>query len=382
MNYRRYLLKFIFVPIFSVVSFLHAEGGYQRLLNEEPEHAAAIEEAVHQLIADPTSLDCEPLGGGWSSATLYTLRQGEEAYVLRLIALHRPEERTFQEIEAQKRAAQLGISPEISAHSSDGRVIIMPYIQGSTLEEHLDGGEEVDPQLFEKLGRMLRCLHESPAPTFFCRSHTERAIKHYHSALQQGVLLPTFFDEHFLQEFLEEGAWLAAGEQGFCHGDLHDRNILLDQEGDPWIIDWDAASLDDPTHDLANLMIANQLTDEQIAALLRGYAGDFAASEEFAMKVERACKRFCFLVASIWLDFSSSSHPEEGRVLSYEERQAAIDEQFASLLTSQRGRGLIQKARSHEHEGTQEIALLFLKKYMEWPSTSHTMVPAEELAAS
>ena len=109
------------------------------------------------------------------------------------------------------------------------------------------------------IGRSLRQLHDSvveaPDPNGWLDDHgmptTERFIQ---ESLQNGTLEP------------ETAAWLLAWHETlmaqtgqvleqkvFCHGDLHECNVLVEPGQAPWIIDWGDAGWADPSVDFGNM---------------------------------------------------------------------------------------------------------------------------------
>lgn len=66
-----------------------------------------------------------------------------------------------------------------------------------------------------------------------------------------------------------------------CHNDLNPKNIMFDSDR-AWLIDWESAGLNDPLFDLAVMMHAQHLSDEQIECAIEQLFGEAPNQEHWA----------------------------------------------------------------------------------------------------
>jgi aminoglycoside phosphotransferase (APT) family kinase protein len=215
---------------------------------------ARLEPLLGPAAAPPVALD-----GGITNRN-WRVRLGEGEYVVRVCS---PGTEVLGidrdcEHEAARRAAALGIAPEIAAYLPDDGVVVTRWVEGGTL-----GAEEVRARAAEVAGA-LRAFHAGPplSATFWVPDLVREQL-----ALLADV--PPVIERALA--FAE--ALPAPGALAPCHNDLLSANFVRDGER-VLIVDWEYAGMNDPLFDLANLCVNNGYTDGDARVLLRAYFGD------------------------------------------------------------------------------------------------------------
>jgi thiamine kinase-like enzyme len=112
-----------------------------------------------------------------------------------------------------------------------------------------------------------------------------------------------------------------------CHNDLKPENILFDG-GRVWLVDWEAAFLNDRYHDLAmvaNFVVTNDAEEE---AYLRAYFGE-AACEYRLARFYLMRQTMHVLYAMVFMLFGSGGKPIDANAKGQDARRI-ISEQHAS----------------------------------------------------
>ncbi|MFW9978609.1 MAG: phosphotransferase family protein, partial [Candidatus Thorarchaeota archaeon] len=170
---------------------------------------------------------------------------------------------------------------DVDSNVFDRPFIIMDRIVGKTLMEHmLDGSAERYAESIRLFCRVFVQLHKidwkkislvpesyltSDFPTLF-RNHLNGSRNH---AIDNGVPYLTTIVT-WLENHLNEIEPLPLS---LLHRDFHPSNILLDESGNPYVIDWTAATIGDPRMDIAwSLLLAKLHFNEDLAdVILSGY---------------------------------------------------------------------------------------------------------------
>lgn len=148
--------------------------------------------------------------------------------------------------------------PRVYAHGVasaefGGAFLVMDFVPGVPMwKRYMDGSGNLNPALvIDFAGLMVRLHRVDPEPLKGVPSTFSTDLLHHlaHSHGLSGAFAPAF-------------AWLSEREPGVdrqprsvIHGDFHVDNILADGEKEPVVIDWTAATVDDPRADLGWTMV-------------------------------------------------------------------------------------------------------------------------------
>lgn len=352
-KYSKYLL---FIAL--IYASLQGENySYSDLLKEsQPEQIKALQEASSFLKWNEDTR-FESLEGGLTKAKVYSFEFEEKKYVLRFLALTPSisKEMRQNEIQALNIGHKLGIAPRCVFSDEDAVLMIMPFIQGRSLDHR-------DDHLLSQLGTMIRKLHNYSDAYPVRNSLKDRISLHYQKAIKTGVAYPTGFDQE-VQNVLNKSSSRSLVPS---HGDLNPSNILIDDSsGNINIIDWTTATLEDPFFDLSFFSLLSNLSPFQEEIFLEAYFGRKPSEKEWEILQEEKAK-ICLLTATIWFRFSET--PEELK-LPLESRIAALDAKLYSptlkSIQDYLGKGIVVDLNTASKSDVKSYALSFYKAYLE-----------------
>jgi len=181
------------------------------------------------------------LTGGGSTAKMFKFKAVGKYYVLRLMDLEQPIEERRIQVECAQYGAKLNIAPTCYYADEENGIIIMDYVNQEALTKEI---------VLEKMPKLLRKLHysEKILPVFcetfsYMNDFIAKAIKiipsrqviNYYKVIQD------------IMSILSHHKELAS-----CHNDLNSENLLYDGK-QIFLIDFEAAGLEDPYFDLATV---------------------------------------------------------------------------------------------------------------------------------
>jgi len=210
------------------------------------ERQAAVTAALQTAFASTQLDNISLLHGGGSTSLTYKINVNQQIYVLRIMGLDQPINDRCTQIDCLKKAAQLNIAPHCYYANADTGVIIMTYIAPQPVTDR--------ERFLIELAPIVRDLHRA---VDFLPVHIKTFD--YLSDLVQTLqlsALPGFLADYFkqmatIQQLLKPHLISRA-----CHNDLNFQNILFDGTK-IWLIDWEAAGMEDPFFDLAT--VCNQV---------------------------------------------------------------------------------------------------------------------------
>ena len=175
------------------------------------------------------------------------------------------------EYEANRRAAEVGVGPEVAGFVKDEGWLVTRFIDGRPIPLE----EFRQPDTIRRVVDALRKFHDSaPIPGRF-DAHT--VVEEYRrEAEAHGVTIP---DAYSGAHAMSERVRLLRGPQPTvpCHNDLLNANFLDD--GEIKIVDWEYAGMGDRFFDLANLSVNQEFGVAEDAILLTSYFGEATAAD-------------------------------------------------------------------------------------------------------
>lgn len=219
-----------------------------------------IDDALYQSFGTAQVSDVSLMAGGLSGSSIYKVRIGDRAYILKLTTPQESDALSVVDL-----AATAGVAPKVYFNNQHQGVSISDFIDSQPMRSAFSPDE-----LVIKLATTIRTIHALPStiqgqPLF---KTVDALISQFKKS---GMLSGPVFDECFSKyQRLKENYTLRVGDRVCSHNDLNPNNILCDGKN-IWIIDWDTASLNDRFIDLANAANFFVHTPEHEDAYLRAY---------------------------------------------------------------------------------------------------------------
>lgn len=219
-----------------------------------------LEAALGPLTGEP-----EALGGGITNHNVRMCLGGRDV-VVRLCAEGVDIlgiDRSVEDI-ATRRAAALGIGPEVVAFFPDLQVLVTRWVEGG----EVPADELREPAVLERIAGALHAFHDG-APL----DKTFEVV-----ALARRQVAAARDPDPRLARAIELGARIDAALQGPehepvpCHNDLLGANFVGTGDG-LRLVDWEYAGMNDRYFDLANFSVNNDLGDADDRVLLEAYFG-------------------------------------------------------------------------------------------------------------
>lgn len=220
-----------------------------------------------RLEAELGALTGEPdtLGGGITNHNLRMCLGGQDV-VVRLCAEGVDIlgiDRSVEDV-ATRRAAELGIGPQVVAYFPVEQVLVTRWVEGGEMSRE----QLREPGTIARVAGALRAFHEGDglAKTFDVVPLARRQV--------DAARDP----DPRLGHMIELGARIAAALRGAehapvpCHNDLLGANFVGTGDG-MRIVDWEYAGMNDRYFDLANFSVNNELSDDDDRGLLAAYFG-------------------------------------------------------------------------------------------------------------
>lgn len=202
---------------------------------------AAVEKALLLTFNTKLANTIEPLAGGLSASAVYKIEIHGTPYVLKLDEPGKSEAHNSLEI-----AATAGIAPALFYFDAAEGIAITAFIERKPLRDVFTSPE----WLLQQLAKTVKGIHTMPR--LAKEGNLLQTVDELVNAFRQSRLLTgPLYDECFtyFEQLREAYPWQDTDKVS-SHNDLNPNNIICDGEK-IWIIDWDAAFLNDRYVDLA-----------------------------------------------------------------------------------------------------------------------------------
>ncbi|MFF4293416.1 phosphotransferase [Streptomyces vinaceus] len=175
-------------------------------------------------------------------------------------------------------------APRLVAADAGVQAVVVTALSGRPLHGMVLGaGEEVRVQY--ALGRLTSAFHHSaperPADSVPATDMIERHLKGARPHLAEG-------DEDLVRALADAYAGLPRPSLVPTHGDLQYRNVLLGDDGEPLLFDFERSAYGTATRDLARLSDTWTGRPDLRAAFLDGYGRALTPTEELRLDCETA----------------------------------------------------------------------------------------------
>jgi aminoglycoside phosphotransferase (APT) family kinase protein len=235
----------------------------------------AVTTALRQAFGVSEFEDIEALTAGLSTALVFRIVVRGCSYLLRVITRTDAINNPTRQFACMQSAAKVGLAPRVWYTSIEDRISITDFVSARPFPR---------AEALVLLPSALRAVHALPP---FPRPTTVfnylDAVDGFMRRFQAAKILPdSETDELFLMYSRLTGVYPREdSEMVSCHNDLKPENILFD--GDRvWLVDWEAAFINDRYVDLAvaaNFLVTNDAEED---AFLRAYFNEAPGEYRFA----------------------------------------------------------------------------------------------------
>lgn len=211
-----------------------------------------------------------PLDGGITNRNVL-VEVGDDRFVLRINGPDTQllEIRRADELVAARRAAELGLAPEVHAFLEPEQYLVTRFVTGTALRP---GDLAAEPMVLAQAVFALRAFHLT-APLAGDFDAFTVPGRHLAAARSRGVAVPHEYE--LAAGFADRiaAAFAASPEPRVpCHNDLLPANFLRDGER-LWLIDWEYAGNNDRYFDLGNLSVNHGFDGAIDEAVVTAYFG-------------------------------------------------------------------------------------------------------------
>lgn len=227
----------------------------------------------------------ERIRRGWSADRKYKVRTDDgSTYFLRISPMEQYENRSLQ-FSHMEQVSALGIRvcrPVEFGTCGEGCYQLLGWVEGRDAEEVLP---TLTPAQRNALGRsageMLRTIHTLPAP-FKPEPWAQRYWRKMDAkaAAYEGCPLKYEKGERFLELIRRERQLVQNRPTVWHHGDFHCGNLMLDDELQLWVIDFDREDVGDPWYEFNRIIWDVRVGAEYARGMVDGYFGG-SVPEEF-----------------------------------------------------------------------------------------------------
>lgn len=218
----------------------------------------------------------EPINKGWSSDQKYCVTdQNGVRYLLRVsdISQHDTKQAEFN---VMKQLAELDIpmcKPIEFGTCNEGVYSIQSWIDGVDAEQVIGNySQDLQYNYGVQAGRILRKIHSIPAPatqqdweTFFNRK-MDRKIKNY------GECPIKYQNGKALIDYINQNRHLLKGRpQTYQHGDYHIGNMMIGNDGQLYVIDFNRSDYGDPWEEFNRIVWCAQKSPMFASGMVNGY---------------------------------------------------------------------------------------------------------------
>lgn len=164
-----------------------------------------------------------------------------------------------REFKLDKLATLAGLTPKVIACCR--RYKLQEYFAGETLSCF-----PISKKTLNLLALQLKKIHQLPA----LHAQPQRlslTLKQLKERIKTGI------DEEYFSVMLKRAMTLdkSSAKNVLCHGDLSLHNLLINNQQQIMILDWEYATLACPAYDLASCMCINNLDSPQQESLIAAY---------------------------------------------------------------------------------------------------------------
>lgn len=218
----------------------------------------AVNNALQETFGVNELENIKELTAGLSSALVFRIVVKGKSYLLRIITRTDAMADPTDQFACMKIAADAELAPRIWYLNIQDRISITDFVEAKAfpLEEAKI-----------KLADLLSHLHSLPPFPLMKLGNYFDSIEGFVKRFKEANILPVNITEELFSQYTRIVSIYPRNDEDLvsCHNDLKSENILFDGER-PWLVDWEAAFLNDRYVDLAvvaNFVVRNDKDEEE-----------------------------------------------------------------------------------------------------------------------
>ena len=319
----------------------------------------AVARALREAFGVTEAEDIRMLTAGLSSALVFRIAVKGRPYLLRVITRTDAMNGPTRQFACMKSAAEAGLVPRVWYTGIEDRISITDFVETRPLRA---------AHAVTRLAVALRALHA--LPPFPRLANYFDTVDRFLRKFQAAKILPDSETKELFQLY-ESAATIYPrhdSDMVSSHNDLKPENILFDGE-QVWLVDWEAAFLNDRYVDLAvvaNFVVTNDAEEE---LCLRTYFGEAAGEYRLARfyLMRQAVHMF---YATVFMLLGSSGKPIEpnAKAPAFRDFHNRIWAGEIRLATDE---AKLQYARVHMNQMLQEMRVMRFQDALRIVSDRH-----------
>ncbi|RYU90319.1 hypothetical protein EWM62_12385 [Mucilaginibacter terrigena] len=232
----------------------------------------AVENALRITFGVSEFEDISEITQGLSPALIFKIMVKGKPYLLRIITQMNAMNAPTHWYNCMTAAAEIGIAPRVWYTSVEDRICITDFVEAKPFPLNL---------VRVKMPALLSRLHS--LPPFPNRINYLETMDGFVQKFRDSETLPDILAAELFEKYDQIKRVYPSNDSDLvsCHNDLKPENILFDGER-PWLVDWEAAFLNDRYTDLAviaNFAVTNDVEEKEY---LRIYFGEDANEYQLA----------------------------------------------------------------------------------------------------
>ncbi len=221
----------------------------------------------------------EQIDKGWSSDKKYCVTdENGKQYLLRVSDIAQYNAKQF-EFNMMKQVDSLGVPmcrPIEFGTCEDGVYSIQSWIDGEDAEQVMLGYSDTEQYAYGlEAGRILRKIHSIPAPVTQQDWETRFSRKMYYKINKYNECPVKCENGQAFINYINENSYLLKDRpQVYQHGDYHIGNMMMDHNGQLYIIDFNRNDYGDPWEEFNRIVWCAQKVPPFASGMVNGYFDD------------------------------------------------------------------------------------------------------------
>ncbi len=221
----------------------------------------------------------EQIDKGWSSDKKYCVTdENGKQYLLRVSDIAQYNAKQF-EFNMMKQVDSLGVPmcrPIEFGTCEDGVYSIQSWIDGEDAEQVMLGYSDTEQYAYGlEAGRILRKIHSIPAPVTQQDWETRFSRKMYYKINKYNECPVKCENGQAFIDYINENSYLLKDRpQVYQHGDYHIGNMMMDHNGQLYIIDFNRNDYGDPWEEFNRIVWCAQKVPPFASGMVNGYFDD------------------------------------------------------------------------------------------------------------